>query len=129
MKENRGEGVGTFLHPVRLGRLDGSRWEDIDALVDTGSTYTWIPRPLLNRLGIPPTDFRRLQMADGRVIEREAGLALITVRNRTVATLCIFGDVESMPLLGAVSLEELGFAADPVQQRLVPVVGYALASA
>lgn len=125
MTEKQAEGMGTFLHPVRLGRLNGSRWEDIDALVDTGSTYTWIPRPLLNRLGIPPTDSRRLHMADGRVIEREAGLALITVRDSTVATLCIFGDVESMPLLGAVSLEELSVAVDPVQRRLVPIIGYA----
>ena len=114
---------------LQVGHPIDQHFEFVEALVDTGSTYTWIPRPLLNRLGIPPTDFRRLQMADGRVIEREAGLALITVRDRTVATLCIFGDAESMPLLCAVSLEELGLAADPVQRRLVPVIGYALASA
>lgn len=67
-------------------------------------------------------------MADGRVIERETGPVLITVDGETVPTLCIFGDANSTPLLGAVTLEECGLAPDPVAQRLIPVVGYALAA-
>ncbi len=49
--------------------------------------------------------------------------ALLTVDEETAATTCIFGDPDSMPLLGAVTLEECGLAVDPVRKRLVPVVG------
>ena len=42
--------MGTFYHPIRLGRLDGSAFETVEALVDTGATWTWIPRPILDWL-------------------------------------------------------------------------------
>jgi hypothetical protein len=45
-----------------------------------------------------------------------------------VFTLCIFGDPETTPLLGAVTLEECGLAPDPVHQRLIPVVGLLIAA-
>jgi predicted aspartyl protease len=115
--------MGTFRHPVRVGRLDGSAFETLEALVDTGSTYTWVPRPVLERLGIAPTTRRRLELADGSIVERTAGQVLITVDGETVFTLCIFGDPDSMALLGAVTLEECGLAPDPLRQQLVPVIG------
>ncbi len=115
--------MGTFRHPVRVGRLDGTQFEAAEALVDTGATYTWIPRPILERLGVTPSSRRRLQLANGEIIEREVGLILVTVDGETVATSCIFGDAGSLPLLGAVTLEVCGLAPDPVQKRLVPVTG------
>ena len=115
--------VGTFRYPIRVERLDGSASETVEALVDTGATYTWIPQPVLERLEVAPTTRRRLQLADGNIIEREAGQIRITVDGESVFTLCIFGDPETMPLLGAVTLEEFGLAPDPVRQRLIPVVG------
>lgn len=121
--------MGTFRHPIRVGRLDGTSSETIEALVDTGATWTWIPRPILDRLAIPPTDHRRLQMANGQIVERESGWALVTAEDVTVPTICIFGDPDSIPLLGAVTLEECSLAPDPVRQRLVPVIGLALAGA
>jgi predicted aspartyl protease len=61
--------MGTFRYPIKIGRLDGSAFETVEALADTGATYTWIPRPVLERLGIPAADRRELQLADGSVIE------------------------------------------------------------
>lgn len=119
--------MGTFYYPIRVGPLDGSTFETIEALVDTGATWMWIPRPILDKLGIPAADRRRLQMANGEIVERESGMVLITADGVTVATICIFGDPDSIPLLGAVALEECGLAPDPVRQRLVRIVGLALA--
>jgi predicted aspartyl protease len=116
----------TFRYPVRVGRLDGTASEIIEALVDTGATYTWIPRPVLDRLAIPATDRRRLQMANGQIVERESGWVLLTADGVTVPTICIFGDPDSIPLLGAVTLEECSLAPDPLRQRLVPVIALAL---
>ncbi len=115
--------MGTFQYPIKVGRLDGTQFEPVEALVDTGATYTWIPRPVLERLGITPSARRKLQLANGQVIDREAGPLLITIDGETVATTCIFGDPNSLPLLGAVTLEECGLAPDPVRKRLIPVIG------
>lgn len=115
--------MGTFRYTIQVGRLDGSRVETLEALVDTGATYTWIPRPILERLGLPVTSRRRLQLADGQIIERDSGLALVTIDRETVATTCIFGDPDSLALLGAVTLEEFGLAPDPLHKQLVPVTG------
>lgn len=115
--------MGTFRYPVRVGRLDGTAFETVEALVDTGATYAWIPSTILERLGIPVADRRRLQLANGEIVERPSGLVLVTIDGITVATTCIFGDPDSIPLLGAVALEECGLAPDPVARRLVPVVG------
>lgn len=121
--------VGTFRHPIQVGRLDGTVFETIEALVDTGATYTWIPRPILERLAIPAADRRRLQMANGQIVERESGWILVTADGVTVPTICIFGDPESVPLLGAVTLEECSLAPDPIRQRLIPVNALALTAA
>jgi predicted aspartyl protease len=121
--------VGTFRHPIQVGRLDGTAFETIEALVDTGATYTWIPRPILERLAIPAADRRRLQMANGLIVERESGWILVTADGVTVPTICIFGDPESVPLLGAVTLEECSLAPDPIRQRLIPVNALALTAA
>lgn len=123
----RMEPLGTFRYPIRVGRFDGTAFETVEALVDTGATWTWIPRPILDRLGIPVADHRELQLANGQIVERESGWALVTAEGVTVPTICIFGDPNSIPLLGAVTLEECSLAPDPVRQRLVRVIGLALA--
>ncbi|MGH2452945.1 MAG: retroviral-like aspartic protease family protein [bacterium] len=116
--------MGTFRVPVQVGRLEGGEPETIEALVDTGATWTWIPRPILDRLGINPSGRRRLELANGHIVERESGFALVTVEGVTVPTLCIFGDAGTTPLLGAVTLEECALAPDPGRRRLLPSTGW-----
>lgn len=43
--------------------------------------------------------------------------------DEVIPNLCIFGDLGSELLLGSTSLEAFSLAPDPVNQRLVPVVG------
>ena len=38
--------------------------------------------------------------------------------------ICVFGDPDSPPIIGAHTLEGFLLSVDPVQQRLVPVEGY-----
>ncbi|MFA0782616.1 aspartyl protease family protein [Fervidibacter sacchari] len=49
--------------------MDQSRFEQIEALVDTGAIYTVVPSDVLERLGITPQFRRRFRVADGRVVE------------------------------------------------------------
>jgi aspartyl protease family protein len=47
--------MATFRVTIEIGPMDQSRFEQIEALVDTGATYTVVPRDVLERLGITPT--------------------------------------------------------------------------
>ena len=58
--------MGTFRYTVALGLKDGSRFEEVEALVDTGSTYTLMPAPTLERLGIVPEWTSTFELADDR---------------------------------------------------------------
>ena len=48
----------------------------MEALVDTGSTFTAAPRELLERLGIRPARRQRFRIANGQVIENDVGEAV-----------------------------------------------------
>lgn len=98
----------------------------ISALVDTGATYTTLPKSLLERLGVMPHARDKFVLADGRQVERDIGHRWVRVDGRAELTLAVFGDSETPSLLGAYTSEELRLAADPVGRRLIPVPGLLL---
>lgn len=116
--------MGTFAQRIEIAASPTGPFESIEALVDTGATYTWLPSSFLRRLGVAPIDKQQFITADDRIIEREVGEAIVRIDDRTRTNVVIFGDEGSQPLLGAFILESFGLAADPVNQRLVPVPGY-----
>ena len=118
--------MGTFRATIDIGDPAGQRWDQVDALVDTGSSYTWLPADLLARLGVSPQFRREFMTADARVIERDMAVTTARWDGQTLPTLVVFGDEGSMPLLGAYTLEGFGLAADPINRRLVPVRGLAM---
>ena len=118
--------VGTFSAPIEIGDPAGLRWEQVEALVDTGASYPWLPADLLASLGVAPQFQREFLTAGGRIIERDLAVTLARWDGQTLPTLVVFGDEGSMPLLGAYTLEGFGLAADPLNRRLVPVRGLAM---
>lgn len=50
-----------------------------EVMVDTGSEYSWFPEATLTEMGIVPVRSDRFQTADGRVIERFVGFAVMYV--------------------------------------------------
>ncbi len=118
--------MGTFHVSIAIGDSQGQRWEAVEALVDTGSTYTWLPRPLLERLGVHPQLQREFETADGRVIERDMATTMARWDGETMPTLVVFGGDGDAVLLGAYTLEGFGVAPDSVNQRLVRVRGLAM---
>jgi len=68
-----GVAVGTFGARVEIGDIDGVRWEPIEALVDTGATYTTVPASLLDRPGVRPHGRVTFLLADGRQVEEDIG--------------------------------------------------------
>ncbi|MBF8265906.1 MAG: hypothetical protein HW384_1770 [Dehalococcoidia bacterium] len=116
--------MGTFFQEVKIGAPSNGRFETVRALVDTGATYTCVPRSLLKRLNINPIDRQNFVLADGRIVEYEIAQVRIRINNRERFTICVFGDEGAQPLLGAVTLEEFGLSVDPVNKKLVPVPGF-----
>jgi predicted aspartyl protease len=97
--------------------LDGSNFLEIEMVVDSGATYTQVPASLLLQMKIDKKYKRRLKIATGEIIERDAGEIRISIKNETLTTMVIFGDERSEP----VTLEQFGLAIDPVNKILVPV--------
>ena len=90
-----------------------------EVLVDTGSDLTWVPRAVLEALGIPRERTERIQLADGRILERAVGFAIVHVEGRSTNDDVIFAEPGDLLLLGARSLEGLNLRVDPKGKRLV----------
>lgn len=118
--------MGTFETTIEIGGPQGERYEALEVLVDRGSTYTWAPRGLLERLGVETVGPWEFETADGRIIERDVGRTWVRIDGRSEITLVVFGEEGSRPLLGAYALDGLRLAMDPLRQRLVPARGLAL---
>lgn len=95
--------------------------EAVDFLVDSGAVYSFVPRDVLSRLGIVPHARQRFRLADGSTIERDRGDALFFYGNQRGAAPVIFAEAGDATLLGAVTLESLGFVLDAVRRDLMPL--------
>jgi clan AA aspartic protease len=113
--------MGTFRVQLEVGHPAGERLERIEALVDTGATYTVLPPALLERLGVQPEEEWPFILADGRQVSYRIGWVQVRIDGRSQPTIAVFGDPEAEPLLGVFTLEGFRLAADPINRRLVPV--------
>lgn len=113
--------MGTFRtsieieHPGQRGRCELLS----DVLVDTGAEATWVSREVLQRLGVQPERTERYLMADGRILQREVGFALVHVAGKATADDIVFGEPGDLTILGARSLEGLNLRVDPRAKQLV----------
>jgi predicted aspartyl protease len=111
--------MGTFKHEITLLPSNGGSPERVDALVDTGSTFTSMPAGVLARLGITPHRTIQMRLADGRVSRRPVGRVMVELLDEREEILCVFGDESDLPTIGAHTLEAFLLAVDPVKQELV----------
>jgi len=114
--------LGVFRIKARIWNpLDPGKSRDVELLVDTGATYTVIPRDVLEDLNIKVLRYVRLRLADNRVIEKPVGEVGIEIEGyRASATPVVFGDPD-IYILGSVTMEQLGLAPDPISKKLKPV--------
>jgi predicted aspartyl protease len=102
-------------HPARRGTMI----ELSDIIVDTGSEYTWVPRPVLESLGLSPERVVDFVTADGRQIERAVGFVNVYVAQTSTPDLVVFAERGDLILLGARTLDGLNLRIDVVARRLV----------
>ncbi|MBI1963938.1 MAG: aspartyl protease family protein [Candidatus Rokubacteria bacterium] len=95
--------------------------ERLDFLIDSGATYSVVPSAVLERLGIRPLCEQEFRLADGTRIVRKKGVALFKYGERVGGADVIFGEDGDSVLLGAMTLEALGFSLDPLRRELKPL--------
>ena len=115
--------MGTFRVTIEVGDPAGASYREVSALVDTGASYSQIPDSILRALGVVPDSRRTFRVADGREVERDVGETRVRLNGSSRMTVVVFGAADSEAVLGAVTLEELGLAVDPLNRRLIPVPG------
>jgi predicted aspartyl protease len=115
-KEGR---VGLTVLEVEIGNpANPEVTERLNLLVDSGAVYSVVPSAVLARLGIRPLREEEFRLADGSRIRRQKGVALFKYGDRIGGADVIFGEQGDSSLLGALTLEALGFALDPLRREL-----------
>ncbi len=102
-------------NPVRPGERRTLR----SVLVDTGAELSWVPTEILESLGIERHNKWHFRQADGTILERWAGGAVIYVAGKRTYDDVVFGEPADLTLLGSRTLEGLNFRIEPVTKQLV----------
>ena len=114
--------MGTFYIGCRVeNHVDRNKAVRISKLlVDTGSEYTWIPRPKLAGIGVvrEKKDVRFV-MANGEVVTRNIGFAILRVGKNFTVDEVVFAEPGDLALLGARTLEGLNLCVDAARKKLV----------
>jgi len=123
--------MGIFRTTLGVASLaaSGTQASVANVMVDTGSEYTWLPEELLARLGVAPVRIDRFQTADGRILERSVGFAMLYAAGRSAPSIVVFAGNRDLVLLGAHGLEGLNLRVDLVRKELVPAGPVPAASA
>ena len=89
-------------------------------LVDTGSEYTWIPKKMLERIGVrrEKKDVEFV-MANGEHVTRSVGFAILRVNGHFTIDEVVFAEEGDLSLLGARTLEGLNLTVDSRRKKLV----------
>ena len=113
--------MGTFYVTIQVADRFREQYANIDALVDTGASYTSLPGNLLDELGIERAEVRRFELDDNRIVEYPLGETRVRIESREMTVPVMFAPEDTIPLIGATTLEILGLGIDPLSETLVPV--------
>ena len=90
-----------------------------EALVDTGSELTWLPKDLLIGINIAPVRKRNFTTATKQVVTRETGYAILSAEGFETVDEIVFAEPSDMALLGVRTLEGFGVIVDNIAHRFV----------
>ena len=103
---------------VKVYNRDLSRFMEVELLVDTGSTYTWISEGILGDLEIKPKRGRTFRAIDGRLLKRDVGEAVVECMDEQATTVVVFARKGDVEVLGVHTLEGLGLEVNPITKQL-----------
>ena len=91
---------------------------EVNFIVDTDSTYTWVGRDKLRELGIKPASERRFRTMKGKIKKRKISEAIVEFKGEKATTIIIFAEEGDMEVLGVHALEGLGLEVGPATGEL-----------
>jgi predicted aspartyl protease len=106
---------------VRIKLANAERREDgvevEEALVDTGATWTTIPRALAEELGLHVIGQMAVKTAAGPQ-QLDQSYAYVELADKRMVTPLLVSDTLETVLIGVTTLEALGLAVDPATGQL-----------
>jgi len=100
--------------------LSGKK-ENVKFLVDSGATYSLLPKSVWEGIGLAPKRKLTFTLADGTTVERSVSEAYVILPQGEAHTPVILGEEGDEALLGVVTLEILGLVFNPFSRTLHPM--------
>jgi len=105
------------------GQVKGPRGKEADVkfLVDSGATYSVLPKEVWQAVGLKPKRQMTFTLADGTCIERSISEVYLVLPQGEAHTPVVLGENGDQALLGVVTLEILGLVFNPFDRTLQPM--------
>jgi clan AA aspartic protease len=89
----------------------------LESLVDTGATFTTVPKAISEKLKLQPVSRRKVRTASGEEEMTESYLIIEILNEKTVSPVLISEKLDRM-LIGTLTLEALALKIDPKTGKL-----------
>ena len=119
-KQLNSMGITNVILRVREHRKS-KKFADVEFMVDSGAVYSLVPGKILDKIGIEPYKEMSFSLADGTTIKRKISSAYFEYNNDGGPASAIYGEDGDTPLLGATTLEFMGFVLNPFTRTLHPM--------
>lgn len=106
----------SFVEGKVTGSAAGSR--NVKFLVDSGASYSLLPHDVWQEIGLKSKRTATFTLADGTTIDRDISECHIVLAGEEGHTPVILGEPGDEPLLGVITLENLGLVLDPFKRTL-----------
>ena len=114
--------MGIVGATIQIARQEEPRsFVPVQVQVSTRSTYTAVPRKVLDLLGIPVTRVGEETLGDGTVRAVDLGDAPVIVAGKEFITTVRFAEEGEASMLGLTALKQARVCVDTVNGRLIPV--------
>ncbi|KKQ92039.1 MAG: hypothetical protein UT58_C0002G0039 [Microgenomates group bacterium GW2011_GWC1_39_7b] len=113
--------MGLTTIPLIITDLSGKKRVEGDFLVDTGASFTVIPLSMAKKLGLKSDRKQKFSLADGSIMERDLSFAIVLVNGQKAPSTVVIGKSTDSPLLGALTLKNMGLMVNPFSRELIPM--------
>jgi predicted aspartyl protease len=103
---------------VKFRVYSGEQYTELEGLVDTGATFTKIPRSAASKIGLHTKYEAEVMLGDGRTMKRGLAPAEVEIEGVKSPILIAIGGDEEMPIIGYTTIEVLGFKVNSVTGKL-----------
>ena len=100
---------------------DGGPRETVSFLVDSGAAYSVLPWRVWRKLGLKPKRSLDFSLADGTTVRRRLSECRFRYRDVDATSPVVLGERHDAPLLGTVTLENMGLVLNPFERTLKPM--------